>query len=855
MIESTVTSKGQTTLPKPIRSLSLTMISKALRVGLLVLVGILSNTHLALAQAEGACPLPAGVKPPPPPRVTAQQVENGSASLREFALAVRDRFRAGAATPEETFYIACLLREEGSPWRSGSTYLVTLTPDGRIYEHAKSMALAGRLLKRGIYGAILQALGINPADLADPGAFQAAFTAAWAGDGGPFDVPGVPGASGYATVSTTPGFNTPFVLLAGFDLNETHLAAEQIDYGDPAVTAAEVVDRKTLKAFVTQAGDYMIDILETGTLVDVAKSKVAFRDPNGPWMHGSVYLYALDLTSNIILFHGAFPDRYENRPLVTTVRDAVTGKLILPQVISAAKSHPEGGFVEYYFDDPSDPNDSADIPKTGFAREFTARVGPQATINFVVGSGFYGRASQETATTVIQSVLPQVMRAMTASTVDAVSGRIERATSDAAPDATFSFGGAPTLSDALLANGHALGDGTLDLSRLLANSSFTLPLNAAGNGGSGLFGNLTLWGSGDYRSIAGGNPRTLDYDGSVVSVNLGVDTRLGPDVLAGVAVSQARGTVDYTPFNASGELTTSLTSVNPYVGWQMTGGMNLWAMAGHGTGEVELDDASAGTQSSDLTQQMVAAGASGPLMSSDEMIAGGTMNLNLKGEVAFTSADVDGSGSIESMSLSVSRQRLILEGEHVQKLDTGATLTPSLELGLRNDGGDGETGTSIEAGGALRYADEASGLTVEGRVRILLSQSGDYEETGVSGLVRIAPGPSGEGLALVIQPAWGQTGSGVNQLWENGVTAGVSPENQARLNAEIGYGLGVAPGMGLVTPYTGLGLSGEGMRSWRMGARWQLSAHRSVSLEGTRHEAANDDGPEHGLMLRGQISW
>ena len=726
----------------------LTVISKALCVGLLVLAGILSNTHLALAQSRDACTLPAGVTSVAPPDVTAQQVETGSASLREFALAVRDRFRAGAETPEETFYIACLLRQEGSPWRSGSTYLVTLTPDGRIYEHAKSMALAGRLLERGIYGAILQALGIDPADLADPAAAQAAFAAALAGDGGLFNVPGVPGASGYATVYVPPGFSAPFVLLAGFDLDATHLAAEQIDYGDPAVTAAEVVDRETLQAFVTQAGDYMVDILETGTLVDVAKAKVAFRDPNGPWRHGSVYLYALDLTSNIILFHGAFPDRFENRPLTPTVRDAVTGEFILPQVIKASKSSPEGGFVEYYFDDPTDPNDSADIPKTGFAREFTARVGPQATIKFVVGSGFYGRAPEAVdagGNAVIEAVLPQVMRAMTASTVDAVSGRIERATSDSAPDTALSFGGSTTLSDALLANGHALGNDTLDLSRLLANSSFTLPLNAAGNGGSGLFGNLTLWGSGDWRSLSGGNPRTLDYDGSVVSANLGIDTRLGSDMLAGVAVSQARGAVDYTASGASGELTTSLTSVNPYVGWQMAGGMNLWAMAGYGSGEVELDDEAAGTQASDLTQRMIAAGVSGPLVSSDEMIAGGTTNLNLKGEVAFTSADVDGFGTLESMSLSASRQRLMLEGEHVQQLDTGATFTPSLELGVRNDGGDGETGTGIEAGGALRYADEASGLTVEGRVRTLLSHSGDYEETGVSGLVRIAPGSSGQG--------------------------------------------------------------------------------------------------------------
>ena len=841
-----------------------TRISFLLVAGLLMLAGILSNAHLALAQSREACPLPPGGTPVAPPQVTAQQVENGTGSLMDFALSSRDRFReqaVQATTPGQTQYFACLIRQDESPWRSGSTYLVTLTHDGRVFVHAKDMSLSGRQLRPLIYRGILRALGINPADLANPAAFRAAFAAAEAGNGGSFDIPSIPGASGYASAYTSLSFRTPAVLLAGFDLNESHLAAEQIDYGDPAVTAADVVDRATLKAFVTEAGNYFMELVLTGDPAAVSKARIAMRDPNGPWRHGSVYLYVWNLTSEVILFHAGFPDTYELQPLYPPrAHDAVTGEPILPQLVEAAKSGPEGGFVEYHFDDPTDDTDSVDIPKVGYVRTFSDQIqradGSIRPVSFVVGSGFYGTAPEAVAeggNAVIEAVLPQVMRAMTASTVDAVSGRIERAASDTAPDAAFSFGGASTLSDALLANGHALGNGTLDFSRLLAGSSFTMTLNAAGNGGSGLFGDLTLWGSGDYRSIAGGNPQSVDYDGSVVSANLGIDTKLGADMLAGVAVSQARGTVDYTASNASGELTTSLTSVNPYVGWQMAGGMNLWAVAGYGSGEVELDDGSAGAQSSDLTQRMVAAGVSGPLMSSDEMIAGGTTTLNLKGEVAFTSADVDGSGSIESTSLSASRQRLMLEGAHVQKLASGSTFTPSLELGVRNDGGDGETGTSIEAGGALRYADEASGLTVEGRVRTLLSHSGDYEETGVSGLVRIAPGGSGQGLALVVQPAWGQTGSGVNQLWENGVTAGVSPDNQARLHTEVGYGLGVAPGMGVVTPYAGLGLAGEGAQWWRMGARWQLAPAASVSVEGSLYEAANDDG--HGLMLRGALRW
>ncbi len=857
-----------------------TRISLTLVAGLFALAGVLSNGLPASAQTQEDCPLPAGVTAPADPTVTAQQVTNGSATLMDFALAVRERSREHsqqATAVEEGLYIGCAIRQDDGIWRSGNTYIVTLTLDGRVFVHAKDMSLSGRLLNRLIYAEILSALGVPPTDLANLGspdpvtaglAFQAILARLSQEPDAPFDAttpipgvsPGIPGASGYAAVYNSPELGSPIVLLAGFDINASHLIDEAIVHENPTVTARDVVDRETLKAFVTAAGNYFLEILRTGNPTAAAKAKIALRDPNGPWRHGSVYLYVVDRTSNIISFHGAFPERFElQRP--GFARDVVTGELILDQILDAAGSGPDGGFWQYHFDDPSDDTDSADIPKTGYAREFAGQILGQdgsviREVDLIVGSGLYGTAPEAVAeggNAVIESVLPQVMRAVAASTVNAVSGRIEQAISGMSQAAEFSFGGASTLSDVILANGQALEDGTFDLSRLLANSAFTLPLNAADNGNGGLFGNMALWGSGDYRSISGGSPQSVGYDGSVISANLGVDTRLGEDLLAGMSLGQTRGTVDYTDPNAqTGEFTTSVTSVNPYVGWQMPGGMNLWAMAGFGSGEIELED-SVGTQSSDLTQRMVAAGVSGTLMSSDEMFEGGTTNLRLKGEAAFTSTDVDGSGTLESTSLSASRQRLMLEGAHVQKLASGSTFTPSLELGVRNDGGDGETGTSIEAGGALRYADEASGLTVEGRVRTLLSHSGDYEETGVSGLVRLAPGGSGQGLALVVQPAWGQTGSGVNQLWENGVTAGVSPDSQARLHTEVGYGLGVTPGMGVVTPYAGLGLAGEGAQWWRMGARWRLAPAASVSVEGSLYEAANDDG--HGLMLRGALRW
>ncbi len=852
--------------------------------GLLVLAGVFSDAHRASAQAQEACLLPAGGTPVAPPRVTAQQVADGTGSLKDFALDARERSREHArqaTTVEQGLYIACLIRQEGGPWRSGSTYLVSLTPDGRVFIHAKDMALSGRLLNPLIYAEILTALGVSPTDLVnlaspDPATRGSAFAAVIATlsqePDAPFDAtapiagvrPGIPGASGYAGVYVSPEFRAPIVLLAGFDLNASHLAREEIDYGDPAITARDVVDRETLKAFVTQAGNYFLEIQRTGDAAAASRARTALRDPNGPWRHASVYLYVLDLSSNIIAFHAAFPDRFEYRPLRPTVRDVVTGHLILPQVIDAAKSGPEGGFVQYYFDDPADDTDSADIPKVGYAREFAGQIqrpdGSTIPVDFIVGSGFYPSSPSVAAArrnTVVKSVLPQVMRAMTASTVDAVSSRIRQATSGTPPAQGFSLGGASTFPDALLAHGRALANDSFDPSRLLEGSSFTLPLNAAAKGRGGLVGNLTFWGSGDYRNLAGGNAQTVDYDGNVVSANLGVDTRLGENLLAGVSAGWARGTVDNTDANAvTGELATNVTSVNPYVGVRMQGGMNLWATAGYGWGEVEIDDASAGTEASDLTQRMVAAGVRGPLVSSDELLKGGATSLSLKGETAFTWADVDGSGSLESVTLKASRQRLMLEGSHVRKLDSGATFTPSIEVGMRYDGGDGETGGSIETGGGLRYADSASGLTIEGRARTVLAHGGDYEEWGVSGLLRLDPGAAGLGLSLSVQPAWGRTASGVQRMWETGVLSGLAANDQgARVNAQVGYGFGTAwGGRGVLTPYTGVSLSGEGSRRFSLGGQYRMGSSVTLSLEGVHNTPAYGE-TRHGVMLRGALNW
>ncbi len=852
--------------------------------GLFVLFGVTTHPEAALAQAQDDCPLTPGVTPPPDPPVTALDVESGSATLREFVLAVRAQFKSRGsetASAEQLAFAGCRLRLERGPFRSGSTYIVTLTPDGRVYLHAKDMSLSAGSLRPAIYAGILSVLGVprpvladlqSPDPVAKDRAQSRLLEILRSEQDGSFDLTSaVPGASGYAAAYVSVNTEQPLVLLAGFDLDASHLRDEDINYGNPAITARDVVDRETLKEFVTEALRFLGRTLSSArttaeSRAAFAKARLALRDPNGPWRHGSVYLYVLDRSSNIILVHGAFPDRYELRPLVPTVRDVVTGKLVLPQVLEAASSSPEGGFVEYYFDDPADATDSADIPKLGYAREFTRKTtandGSEVTTRLVIGSGVYLRAPETTAvhqSTVIESVLPQMMRAMTASTVDAVSSRIQQATSGAPPARDLSLAGASTLPGAVLANRQALESGTLDPGQLLEGSSFVMALDTPGTGQGR---NLTFWGSGDYRKFSGGNPQAMTYDGNVTSANLGMDGKLGANTLAGVLLARATGKAKYTDSNARpGELTSTVTSFNPYVNWQASGGVNLWATVGYGSGEVEVEDSS-GTQASDLSWRMAAAGVNGPLVASDQLISGGTTHLRVKGETAFTRGGLDGSEAIESMTLNASRHRLMLEGSHVQDLASGATFTPSIEIGLRSDGGDGETGTSVEAGGGLRYDNLANGLAIETRARTLLAHSGDYEEWGVSASIRLEPGARGRGRWFSVSSDVGATAGSAGRLWAARDAPGLVPEDgfeaSRSLRAEAGWGLPAFGGRFTGTPNAGVGLDGDGAREARVGWRLTPAAKEApdldVSLDAARRETG-EGAPAGILMLKGTLRW
>ena len=398
---------------------------------------------------------------------------------------------------------------------------------------------------------------------------------------------------------------------------------------------------------------------------------------------------------------------------------------------------------------------------------------------------------------------------------------------------------------------------------LLLGSSFHLALDGEdGGGGPG----LAAWGRatvGGFDGQGGAETGAMRMDGEVITGILGADAQWGR-WLAGLALSQSEGegTFEQPDAGHRGTVESDLTSVNPYLRFEVSDRLSTWGLLGFGAGEMTMTEAARGERAktvsqTDIKMRLAAVGARGALL--DAATSGG-FDLAVKADAFLVETEWEKVSNERDTQAGASRLRLVLEGSQAFELSESAKLTPGLEFGLRHDGGDAETGTGVEVGGSMRYADAASGLSVEARGRTLIAhEASGFEEWGASASVHLDPGAEGRGLSFNLAPTLGTASSGVDRLWSLQNAHGLTPEGEfevARsLEAQIGYGLGAFGDRGLAKPYAGLSLGEGGARTWRGGVHWTFGQSLDLGLEGSRNEAANDNEPDHGIGFRLTARW
>ena len=470
-----------------------------------------------------------------------------------------------------------------------------------------------------------------------------------------------------------------------------------------------------------------------------------------------------------------------------------------------------------------------------------------------------------------RAILPELARAVTASTLEAITSRMEDARTGGgtanALNAQAPPEPEPGHQKVQLRLGELENGETLSLTDAVDGSYYSVSLAGGYDAPQGeseaepspapRSGGLGMWISGDYRSISGKGGGLADWNGRLLSGHLGADYRFGRSFLAGVATSWSHGSFDYTgggegSTSVNGDYSSRMNSFHPYLGIFLSERLDLWASAGWGFGEIRMDD-------DEIPARQKASARLGTLATGADLalLGGGASALSLKGEAWISRVKLKDNGDrIEGIRINANRLRAALRGSRALSLGSGSSLVPSLEFGIRRDGGDGETGVGGELAGGLSLA-SSFGLTLEARGRALLFHQGDAREWGVGGSVTFDPGGDGRGLSMSVLPSWGNGSSGVQGLWDAETAADLGTSASTRnfgLETEVGYGFPALGDRGLFTPYGAFGRPDPDSRNYRFGSRFSLNRALDLTLEGQRREIRAGD-PEHELTVQGRLNW
>ena len=389
---------------------------------------------------------------------------------------------------------------------------------------------------------------------------------------------------------------------------------------------------------------------------------------------------------------------------------------------------------------------------------------------------------------------------------------------------------------------------------LLTNSSFALTRETRQGG------ILSFWSRGARSSFAG-REEALSLGGDVRTMMVGADYVKGPLVM-GLSLSNSRGLGEYAGVSA-GQVASAVTGLYPWLGYTLSDRVSVWGVTGYGKGALTLTPGEGAALTSGLSMAMAAAGTRGAL------VAGGASGFELafKADALWVGTSIDGvagpGGNLAATAAAVTRFRTGLEGARGYALAGRLSLRPSVEVGLRHDGGDAETGAGLDVGGGLVVSDTSTGLAVDLRVRMLaLHQADGFSERGMALSLSYNPTPRTPlGLTARVAPSWGgQATSGAEALWGRETMAGLAQHGGAdgtRLEAEVGYGLPVSSRF-VGTPTFGVGTSEMG-RDYRLGYRLGALGGEGTAFElgvdAQRREIPLRGATDHGAGARATLRW
>ncbi len=346
--------------------------------------------------------------------------------------------------------------------------------------------------------------------------------------------------------------------------------------------------------------------------------------------------------------------------------------------------------------------------------------------------------------------------------------------------------------------------------------------------------------------------------GDVTTGILGVDSDNGR-TLTGMALSYSDGKSDWKGTLGQGKLTSTLTSLIPYIQHTVADRLQVWAAAGYGRGDLKQTSTTSADTRQSLEQISASAGLRGTLLEHPGL------TLALISDATLVYNKLHDSIHASGMETNIRRLRMGLEWSWQLPQEDGGRLIPRLELGVLHDDGDTQGGLGTELGGGVSWESPSRGLTLELLARRLLHhQASARREWGLSGALRLDTRPdSAHGLSLSLHQEYGNApaSGGLDRLLSGTLSDSLTDNpsepgaiaRRWKLNGEWGLALdNGATGI----PYAGLSSSGS-QRELSLGLRLlSISGglRKELDMRAVQQQESNGKA-NHKIGAEMKLSW
>ena len=324
------------------------------------------------------------------PQTTAEQANNEE-TMKAFVLHAKQHINDTLA--ENRSALSTLYRDMRNPegiWNHGSVYLIALRLNGTVVNHGK--------YTKSLFGASLAAL---------PTVGSLLERVRQETSGEPvcetYDVGGSQRWS--CAVEYDNAFRGKNVLIGGFDHDEQdmHVTHPPCPDYEPAVTAQQVSESQSeedLKNFVKGAIMRIEETFGQGAGLQGNIRGVQCLGREGPWKHGSIYLFIMTAgtppnISPVVFLNGNNPE-LTGLPFENILDE--DGEDIGRIIIEAAGEDGKGGFVRYKWDNPVKDGDEVNMlgMSPGNSPKISYVEGAQAGNSvWIFGSGIYPDAEED----------------------------------------------------------------------------------------------------------------------------------------------------------------------------------------------------------------------------------------------------------------------------------------------------------------------------------------------------------------------------------------------------------------------------------------------------------------------------